>query len=136
MPNPRIATRRTDGTTVKPTITPRIRTHEKATVSSSSSRHRRHAGARGALDDGNLSISGFGTSASPKAIPTRKFARYNQADGVGDSARLGLDTNLGLQATYKINDWLSGTAQVLTRKPPAHLHHRPDLGLPESPHQR
>lgn len=71
----------------------------------------------GALDDGNLSISGFGTLGVAKSNTDEvKFARYNQADGVGDSARLGLDTNLGLQATYKINDWLSGTAQVLTRK--------------------
>ncbi|MYM65844.1 porin [Pseudoduganella sp. FT55W] len=75
----------------------------------------------GALDDGNLSISGFGTVGVAKSnTDDVKFARYNQADGVGDSARLGLDTNLGLQATYKINDWLSGTAQVLTRKATEH----------------
>ncbi|WP_343730148.1 porin [Duganella sp.] len=75
----------------------------------------------GALDDGNLSISGFGTLGVAKSnTDEAKFARYNQADGVGDSARLGLDTNLGLQATYKINDWLSGTAQVLTRKATEH----------------
>ena len=75
----------------------------------------------GALDDGNLSISGFGTLGVAKSnTDDVKFARYNQADGVGDSARVGLDTNLGLQATYKINDWLSGTAQVLTRKATEH----------------
>ncbi|NYE63666.1 hypothetical protein FHW58_004897 [Duganella sp. 1224] len=75
----------------------------------------------GALDDGNLSISGFGTLGVAKSnTDDVKFARYNQADGVGDSARIGLDTNLGLQATYKINDWLSGTAQVLTRKATEH----------------
>ncbi|MRX07861.1 hypothetical protein GJ697_08465 [Pseudoduganella sp. FT25W] len=75
----------------------------------------------GALDDGNLSISGFGTLAAAKSnTDDVTYARYNQADGVGDSARLGLDTNLGLQATYKINDWLSGTAQVLTRKATEH----------------
>jgi hypothetical protein len=75
----------------------------------------------GTLDDGNLSISGFGTLGVAKSnTDDVKFARYNQADGVGDSARLGLDTNLGLQATYKINDWLSGTAQVLTRKATEH----------------
>ncbi|MRW91598.1 porin [Duganella sp. FT80W] len=71
----------------------------------------------GAMDDGNLSISGFGTLGVAKSnTDEAKFARYNQADGTGDSARIGLDTNLGLQATYKFNDWLSGTAQVLTRK--------------------
>lgn len=75
----------------------------------------------GVMDDGNLSISGFGTVGVAKSnTDDVKFARYNQADGVGDSARIGLDTNLGLQATYKINDWLSGTAQVLTRKATEH----------------
>ncbi|SHN20206.1 porin [Duganella sacchari] len=71
----------------------------------------------GAMDDGNLSISGFGTLGVAKGDTDQaQFARYNQAEGIGNKARIGLDTNLGLQATYKINDWLSGTAQVLTRK--------------------
>ncbi|MCU6499673.1 porin [Rugamonas sp. A1-17] len=69
------------------------------------------------LGDENLSISGFGTLGVAKSNTDQaQFARYNQAEGVGDKARIGLDTNLGLQATYKINDWLSGTAQILTRK--------------------
>ncbi|TYQ17179.1 UNVERIFIED_ORG: porin-like protein [Zoogloea ramigera] len=73
----------------------------------------------GALDDGNLSISGFGTVGVAKGnSDTAEFARYNQAKGVGDSPRISLDTNLGLQATYKMNDWLSGTVQVLSRKGP------------------
>lgn len=73
----------------------------------------------GALDDGNLSISGFGTLAAAKSnSDTAQFVRYNQSEGVGDSPRIGLDSNLGLQATYKMNDWLSGTVQVLTRKGP------------------
>ena len=67
----------------------------------------------GALDDGNLSISGFGTVGVAKSnSDVAEFARYNQAKGVGDSPRISLDTNLGLQATYKMNDWLSGTVQV------------------------
>ena len=71
----------------------------------------------GTLSDGNLSISGFGTLAAAQSdSDTAQFARYNQATGVKDSPRIGLDSNLGLQATYKVNDWLSGTAQVLTRK--------------------
>jgi len=71
----------------------------------------------GTLDDGNLSISGFGTLAVAKSDTDQaQFARYNQAEGVMDKARIGLDSNLGLQATYTFNDWLSGTAQVLTRK--------------------
>jgi hypothetical protein len=73
----------------------------------------------GALDDGNLSISGFGTLGAAKSnSDTAQFVRYNQSEGVGDSPRIGLDSNLGLQATYKMNDWLSGTVQVLTRKGP------------------
>jgi hypothetical protein len=71
----------------------------------------------GTMDDGNLSISGFGTLGVAKSDTDQaQFARYNQAEGVKDKAKIGLDSNLGLQATYKINDWLSGTAQVLTRK--------------------
>ncbi|NGZ85802.1 porin [Duganella aceris] len=71
----------------------------------------------GIMDDGDLSISGFGTLGVAKSNSEQaQFARYNQAEGVADKARIGLDTNLGLQATYKFNDWLSGTAQVLTRK--------------------
>jgi len=71
----------------------------------------------GTMDDGNLSISGFGTLGVAKSnTDEAQFARYNQAEGVSDKARIGLDSNLGLQASYKINDWLSGTAQILTRK--------------------
>ncbi|MQA20533.1 porin [Rugamonas rivuli] len=71
----------------------------------------------GTMGDENLSISGFGTLGVAKSNTDQaQFARYNQAEGVSDKAKIGLDTNLGLQATYKINDWLSGTAQILTRK--------------------
>ncbi|WP_373990691.1 porin [Duganella sp. BuS-21] len=71
----------------------------------------------GAMDDGNLTIGGFGTLGAARSnLDEGQFARYNQAEGVGDKARIGLDSNLGLQASYKINDWLSATAQVLTRK--------------------
>ncbi|SEO08994.1 porin [Duganella sp. CF517] len=79
-----------------------------------------HANATaGALDNGDLTISGFGTLGVAKSdTDEARFVRYNQAEGVGDGARLGLDTNLGLQVGYKINDWLSATGQVLTRKGP------------------
>ena len=71
----------------------------------------------GTLGDGNLSISGFGTLGVAKTDKDdAKFARYNQADGTGDSPRIGLDSNLGLQASYTFNERLSGTVQVLTRK--------------------
>ncbi|CAN7547271.1 hypothetical protein LJR289_003806 [Pseudoduganella sp. LjRoot289] len=69
------------------------------------------------VDDGKLSISGFGTLGVAKSDTDQaQFVRYNQATGVGDSWRLGLDTNLGLQASYKLSEQLSGTVQVLTRK--------------------
>ncbi|WP_028100862.1 porin [Pseudoduganella violaceinigra] len=69
------------------------------------------------LGDGNLSISGFGTLGVAKTdTDDAKFARYNQAAGTGDSPRIGLDSNLGLQATYAFDERLSATVQVLTRK--------------------
>ncbi|NRR32554.1 porin [Oxalobacteraceae bacterium] len=69
------------------------------------------------VNDGNLSISGFGTLGVAKAdLAQGQFVRYNQASGASDSPRIDLDSNLGLQASYKINDSLSGTVQILTRK--------------------
>ena len=68
-------------------------------------------------DSGNLSISGFGTLGVAESNSNQaQFARYNQAEGVGDQARIGLDTNLGLQASYALDDRLSGTVQILSRK--------------------
>ncbi|MES2261239.1 MAG: porin [Pseudomonadota bacterium] len=70
-----------------------------------------------APDASSLSIGGFGTlGAAVSDTGDVQFARYNQAVGVKDSPRIGLDSNLGLQVTYQANDWLSATAQVLTRK--------------------
>ncbi|MBY0241559.1 MAG: OprO/OprP family phosphate-selective porin [Burkholderiaceae bacterium] len=69
------------------------------------------------VDDGKLSISGFGTLGVAKSDTDKaQFVRYNQAEGVADGWRLGLDSNLGLQATYQLTDQLSATAQVLTRQ--------------------
>ncbi|MBY0238875.1 MAG: hypothetical protein K2X55_06145, partial [Burkholderiaceae bacterium] len=71
----------------------------------------------GALDSGDFTVSGFGTlGVAQTDTDTAQFARYNQAAGVKDAPRIGLDSNLGLQATYQFNDMLSATAQVLTRK--------------------
>ncbi|MRV70496.1 hypothetical protein GJ700_02020 [Duganella sp. FT92W] len=71
----------------------------------------------GDLDSGNLIISGFGTlGVAQTDTDNAQFARYNQAVGVKDAPRIGLDSNLGLQATYQFNDRVSATAQVLTRK--------------------
>lgn len=71
----------------------------------------------GGLENGNLNISGFGTLGVARSdTDTVQFARYNQAEGISDKPRIGLDSNLGLQATYKLNETVSATAQVLTRK--------------------
>ena len=70
----------------------------------------------GVMDDGNLTISGFGTLGVARSDTNKaEFTRYNQAEGVKDKVKIGLDSNLGLQASYKVNDELSGTVQVLTR---------------------
>ncbi len=69
------------------------------------------------MGDGNLTIGGFGTLGVARTdTDLAEFTRYNQAKGVTQTAGIGTDSNLGLQATYKANDWLSGTVQVLTRK--------------------
>ena len=70
-----------------------------------------------AQDDMGVHISGFGTAAltftnSDKA----EFVRYNQPSGAAKTPRTGVDSNLGLQADYKVNDWLSVTGQGLVRK--------------------
>ncbi len=71
------------------------------------------------FDTGDLTVSGFGTIGMAKTNTDQaRFVRYNQIEGVSNEARIGLDTNLGLQASYKANGWLSGTVQILTRKGP------------------
>ncbi|MES2740354.1 MAG: hypothetical protein V4754_05320 [Pseudomonadota bacterium] len=73
----------------------------------------------GVFDSGDLTLSGFGTLGMAKSNTDQvRFVRYNQLEGVGEDARIGLDSNLGLQMNYKANDWLSGTVQILTRKGP------------------
>ena len=70
-----------------------------------------------AQDSSALRISGFGTAALTWANTDQaEFARPNQARGVKKDPRTGVDSNLGLQADYKINDWLSVTGQGLVRK--------------------
>ena len=64
-----------------------------------------------------VKISGFGTAAATYADEDRaEFARPNQASGSAGDFRTGIDSNLGLQADYTVNDWLSLTAQGLVRK--------------------
>lgn len=64
-----------------------------------------------------VKISGFGTAALTTSDDDRaEFVRPNQASGVADKVRTGVDSNLGLQADYTVNDWLSLTAQGLVRQ--------------------
>ncbi|NRR29382.1 porin [Oxalobacteraceae bacterium] len=71
----------------------------------------------GITDGGDFSISGFGTLGIAKSNTSEaQFVRYNQAEGIGSQARIGLDTNLGLQASYVLDPRLSATVQVLSRK--------------------
>jgi hypothetical protein len=67
--------------------------------------------------DNAVKISGFGTAAVTTSDDDRaEFARPNQASGAADNFRTGIDSNLGLQADYTVNEWLSLTAQGLVRK--------------------
>ena len=64
-----------------------------------------------------VKISGFGTAALTWSDDDRtQFGRPNQAGGAADNFRTGVDSNLGLQADYAVNDWLSLTAQGLVRQ--------------------
>lgn len=66
--------------------------------------------------DNAVKISGFGTAALTWSDDDRaEFGRPNQASGAADNFRTGVDSNLGLQADYAVNSWLSLTAQGLVR---------------------
>ena len=68
-------------------------------------------------DGPTITISGFGTAALTRAsTDDAEFARVAQLGGVKTSAGTGVDSNFGIQATAKMNDWLSFTAQGLVRK--------------------
>ena len=70
-----------------------------------------------AQDADALRISGFGTAALTWTDTNEAyFARPNQSAGAGTAPRTGVDSNLGLQADYRINDWLSVTGQGLVSK--------------------
>ena len=70
-----------------------------------------------AQDTSNITISGFGTAALTRSNTSdAEFARPNQLAGVTSGAKTGVDSNLGLQVTAKMNDWLSFTGQGLVRK--------------------
>jgi hypothetical protein len=70
-----------------------------------------------AQDSTGVRISGFGTGALTWSNNDQaEFSRPNQASGVKKDPRTGVDSNLGLQADYAYNDWLSFTGQGLVRK--------------------
>ena len=64
-----------------------------------------------------ITVSGFGTAALTRSnSDDAEFVRPNQIAGVKKEARPGVDSNFGIQATAKFNDWLSVTGQGLVRK--------------------
>jgi hypothetical protein len=69
------------------------------------------------VGDGNLNITGFGTLAAAKSnTEDARYTRANQREGTAGTNTIGLDSNLGLQATYTFSDKLSATTQILSRK--------------------
>jgi len=69
------------------------------------------------LGNDNLSITGFGTLAAAKSnTEDARYTRANQREGTAGTTGIGLDSNLGLQATYTFSDRVSATTQVLSRK--------------------
>jgi hypothetical protein len=70
-----------------------------------------------AQDSSGVRISGFGTGALTWTNNDKaEFGRPNQASGAKKDVTTGVDSNLGLQADYSVNSWLSVTGQGLVRK--------------------
>jgi hypothetical protein len=70
-----------------------------------------------AQDTSALRISGFGTGALTWTNnDDAQFVRPNQPSGAGKNPTPSVDSNLGLQADYSVNSWLSLTGQGLVRK--------------------
>lgn len=70
-----------------------------------------------AVEGPTMTISGFGTVAlTATDTDDAEYIRPNQARGVGNSPRTGVDSNFGLQATAKFNNSFSATVQGLVRK--------------------
>lgn len=70
-----------------------------------------------AQDASAVRISGFGTGALTWTNSDQaQFGRPNQASGADKDPTTGVDSNLGLQADYAVNSWLSVTGQGLVRK--------------------
>ena len=68
------------------------------------------------FDDGKLRLSGFGTVGVARTSTDQAlFNTPGQGGGADRSASFNPDTKLGLQGSYKLNNTLSATAQVLTK---------------------
>jgi hypothetical protein len=64
-----------------------------------------------------VDMSGYGTAAYTRANTDQaEFGRFNQLGGAKKSPVDGVDSNLGIQGTLTVNDWLSFTGQGLARK--------------------
>ncbi|WP_317204826.1 hypothetical protein [Janthinobacterium sp.] len=64
-----------------------------------------------------VKFSGYGTAAVTKTnTDEAQFARPNQAAGADKTARFGVDSNLGLQASITANETFSFVGQTLVRK--------------------
>jgi hypothetical protein len=70
-----------------------------------------------AQEGSSVRISGFGTAALTWSDTNdAQYVRPNQPSGVKKQPGTSVDSNLGLQADYAINSWLSVTGQGLVRK--------------------
>jgi len=75
------------------------------------------AGADAPATDDKLSLSGFATLGLARSnTDDAQFVRYNQARGVTRDYGSGTDSNLGLQAAYRLMPDTSAMVQILTRK--------------------
>jgi hypothetical protein len=73
--------------------------------------------AMASAQESNFTLTGFGTAAVTRTNTSdAEFARQAQLNGARDSFNTGVDSNLGLQVSYKANDWLSFTGQGLVSK--------------------
>jgi hypothetical protein len=65
----------------------------------------------------HVTLSGFGTlGAVATDNSTAPFIRDSSTSGATTSANWKVDSKLGIQADVRVNDWLSGTVQVLSEQ--------------------
>lgn len=65
----------------------------------------------------NFTFSAFGTVAGVRSDDgNAEYIREYQAKGAKRSFDFGTDSNLGLQLTWRPNEWLSATVQTLTKR--------------------